>query len=243
MATLIAAYRGDGTCIGRCDASCYNAKGPKCNCICRGANHGIALARALQRQTHDWLDQLNAQVRETDPRATIEDTTLGLRGAQRTFEFTPNLDYPQATQPSAPPMKPNSPQPQEPLRIALLRELERHDGCWAEFKRTLCALADQPHDGPLNLSTIADIAALAVLHPPGLELIAERRPQPQRSSPMDYHIHNDLLRSIADTLAQLRELAARKTDHQLRLVLDHSQLVQIRNHLLTQLANARAMYG
>lgn len=24
----------------RCDAKCYNAKEPKCNCICGGRNHG-----------------------------------------------------------------------------------------------------------------------------------------------------------------------------------------------------------
>ena len=39
MATLIASYNSDG-CTGRCDAKCYNATHPKCDCICGGMNHG-----------------------------------------------------------------------------------------------------------------------------------------------------------------------------------------------------------
>jgi len=57
MTTLIAAYKSDGRCIGRCDANCYNAHDTRCTCICGGANHGIGFHNALQNtrdraQTH-----------------------------------------------------------------------------------------------------------------------------------------------------------------------------------------------
>ena len=44
--TLIAVYTSEG-CIGRCDAKCYTATEPACDCICRGANHGAGLAQAI----------------------------------------------------------------------------------------------------------------------------------------------------------------------------------------------------
>jgi hypothetical protein len=44
--TLIAVYTSDG-CEGRCDAKCYNATEPACDCICGGANHGAGLAQAI----------------------------------------------------------------------------------------------------------------------------------------------------------------------------------------------------
>lgn len=47
MATLIAAYNSEG-CIGRCDAKCYNAKHPDCDCICGGRNHGVGRQKAEQ---------------------------------------------------------------------------------------------------------------------------------------------------------------------------------------------------
>ena len=47
MTSVIAAYKSDGTCIGRCDAKCHDAKEPKCTCICGGRNHGAGYAKAL----------------------------------------------------------------------------------------------------------------------------------------------------------------------------------------------------
>ena len=32
----------------RCDATCYDAKGPDCDCICGGKHHGHGLEHALQ---------------------------------------------------------------------------------------------------------------------------------------------------------------------------------------------------
>lgn len=30
-----------------CDARCYNAKGPVCNCVCDGMNHGVGEREAV----------------------------------------------------------------------------------------------------------------------------------------------------------------------------------------------------
>jgi hypothetical protein len=44
--TLI--YVGDNYgCVGRCDAKCYNAKDPHCDCICGGMNHGAGKQAAI----------------------------------------------------------------------------------------------------------------------------------------------------------------------------------------------------
>lgn len=45
MATLIAVYNSAG-CVGRCDARCYDANNPECDCICGGSNHGTGLDQA-----------------------------------------------------------------------------------------------------------------------------------------------------------------------------------------------------
>jgi hypothetical protein len=58
MTTLIAVYTGDG-CAGRCDAKCYNAWGPECHCICRGANHGAGKQEAIDNTRElgeAWLE-------------------------------------------------------------------------------------------------------------------------------------------------------------------------------------------
>jgi hypothetical protein len=54
MATLIAVYNSEG-CIGRCDAKCYNAKGPICNCVCGGMNHGCGHSQAIEN-TADMVE-------------------------------------------------------------------------------------------------------------------------------------------------------------------------------------------
>lgn len=58
MCTLIAVYSSDG-CVGRCDAKCYNAEGPECDCICGGVNHGAGLKQAVDntRELADgWIE-------------------------------------------------------------------------------------------------------------------------------------------------------------------------------------------
>lgn len=46
MTTLIEVRDKDGHLTGRCDARCYNAKGPKCKCVCSALNHGVGLSEA-----------------------------------------------------------------------------------------------------------------------------------------------------------------------------------------------------
>ena len=53
MTTLIAVYASDG-CGGRCDAKCYNAEHPRCDCVCGGRNHGKGLRQAIDN-TREWL--------------------------------------------------------------------------------------------------------------------------------------------------------------------------------------------
>lgn len=59
MSTLIAVYKSDGTCIGRCDAHCYDAVHPHCDCICGGANHGAGEKKAIDNTRaycEKWID-------------------------------------------------------------------------------------------------------------------------------------------------------------------------------------------
>lgn len=57
MATLIEYRDGQGKVAGRCDAKCYNAKGPTCKCVCGGVNHGVGIDEAIQN-THEYHDFL-----------------------------------------------------------------------------------------------------------------------------------------------------------------------------------------
>lgn len=57
--TLIAVYNSEG-CVGRCDARCYEATTPDCECICGGANHGAGLRMAQEntrRMAETWIEQ------------------------------------------------------------------------------------------------------------------------------------------------------------------------------------------
>lgn len=67
MATLIAAYNSEG-CTARCDANCYNATGPHCQCICGGMNHGKGHNQAVQNtadHAQAMMEQWQAQHPET----------------------------------------------------------------------------------------------------------------------------------------------------------------------------------
>ena len=62
MTTLIAVYDSEG-CQGRCDARCYDAAEPECDCICGGRNHVAGKEQALgnTRELADsWLEQARA---------------------------------------------------------------------------------------------------------------------------------------------------------------------------------------
>jgi hypothetical protein len=59
MTTLIVVYNSDGI-IGRCDARCYNAKQPHCDCVCHGKNHGQGIQIAAQNALKDAAEWLEA---------------------------------------------------------------------------------------------------------------------------------------------------------------------------------------
>lgn len=58
MSTLIVSSSAHGS-RRRCNAKCYNARRPECDCICGGANHGVGECQARQN-TRDlgatWLE-------------------------------------------------------------------------------------------------------------------------------------------------------------------------------------------
>lgn len=62
MPTLISTHNSEG-CTGRCDAKCYDAKEPKCVCICGGANHGVGLKQAMSNTdaiTQEMVENLTS---------------------------------------------------------------------------------------------------------------------------------------------------------------------------------------
>ena len=54
--TLIEQRSGDGRLTGRCDARCYNARTPRCECVCGGKNHGVGLHMAIENMA-DLLEE------------------------------------------------------------------------------------------------------------------------------------------------------------------------------------------
>lgn len=59
MTTLIAVYTSSG-CVGRCDAKCYGAQHPSCDCICGGRNHGAGLQKAVENTrelAQEWIEE------------------------------------------------------------------------------------------------------------------------------------------------------------------------------------------
>lgn len=59
MATLLAVYNSEG-CVGRCDANCYEAKSPDCQCVCGGRNHGAGLKQAMENTRELFEPMLEA---------------------------------------------------------------------------------------------------------------------------------------------------------------------------------------
>ena len=48
MSVLLVEKDGSGKVIHRCDARCYNAKGPICECMCNGLNHGKGFSQSVE---------------------------------------------------------------------------------------------------------------------------------------------------------------------------------------------------
>jgi len=64
MTTLIIVMKSGGRVVGRCDANCYDARTPECDCICGGKNHGVGFGKALEQvsqYTQERLKQLAEQ--------------------------------------------------------------------------------------------------------------------------------------------------------------------------------------
>lgn len=59
MATLIHVRYGSGQ-THRCDARCYDAKMPNCQCICGGKNHGVGITKAVENVCAYTKSQLEA---------------------------------------------------------------------------------------------------------------------------------------------------------------------------------------
>lgn len=57
MVALLTVRLGN-TVVDQCNATCYEATGRACRCICEGRNHGVGLDRAIvnTRRLHtDWV--------------------------------------------------------------------------------------------------------------------------------------------------------------------------------------------
>lgn len=60
MTTLMSWGNSDGT-KGRCDAKCYCAESPFCDCMCAGKNHGVGLRQAVENtrvHAEDLLEKM-----------------------------------------------------------------------------------------------------------------------------------------------------------------------------------------
>jgi len=60
--------------VGRCDARCYNAKEPHCECICGGRNHGAGLQRAIENtreQAEQWIGAYAERLGLAEYEATV----------------------------------------------------------------------------------------------------------------------------------------------------------------------------
>lgn len=62
MTTLIAVYSSDG-CEGRCNAKCYEATTPGCDCVCGGKNHGKGRQQAVEN-TRQMAERMIAEYAE-----------------------------------------------------------------------------------------------------------------------------------------------------------------------------------
>ncbi len=67
--TVLITVRNGQQMLGRCDATCYNAKGDRCRCICGGINHGVGELQA-QYNLVDLPSVLEARILKRFPQTT-----------------------------------------------------------------------------------------------------------------------------------------------------------------------------
>ena len=79
MATLMSSNDGEGH-IQKCDASCYDAKGDVCTCVCGGMNHGKGLKQAMVN-TNELAQKnvLDAQIKSVRAMQTSMMEILGVK--------------------------------------------------------------------------------------------------------------------------------------------------------------------
>jgi hypothetical protein len=70
MSTVIVAYDGKKL-LGRCDKTCYDAKGRRCRCICGGRNHGAGEYLAHVHAHQDLPKILRQLDQQTDHQHNI----------------------------------------------------------------------------------------------------------------------------------------------------------------------------
>lgn len=61
--TALISYQSSGGDQGRCDAKCYDAHEPDCDCICGGRNHGAGKQQAIDNTrelAEGWIEQARA---------------------------------------------------------------------------------------------------------------------------------------------------------------------------------------
>lgn len=69
MSTLITVGNSDGE--RRCDARCYDATEPECDCVCGGINHGKGFNVASQN-THELAKKIKEDYEETHPGTEVK---------------------------------------------------------------------------------------------------------------------------------------------------------------------------
>ena len=75
--TTLISYQSSGGDQGRCDAKCYDAHEPDCDCICGGRNHGAGKQQAIENTrelAEGWIEQA---------RASGQDIALARAGGRR----------------------------------------------------------------------------------------------------------------------------------------------------------------
>ena len=79
--TLISVYNSDG-CVGRCDAKCYDAIFPECDCICGGRNHGAGQKQAeanTKEYADEWIKKYVAEKNLTNAKGQINQELFQLK--------------------------------------------------------------------------------------------------------------------------------------------------------------------
>ncbi|WP_116025538.1 hypothetical protein [Thermomonospora umbrina] len=85
MVALLTVRRGADI-VGQCDATCYQAVGEVCRCVCEGENHGVGYDRAVlntRAMAAGWVRR--AQVADR----TIDSYLLGDVGQLPLFDLGP----------------------------------------------------------------------------------------------------------------------------------------------------------